>query len=73
MNSHRCNLWEMCPRRAKRSNSLREITPKGLNVNKSCIDIINKIQQVIHFNKNSYNQSFFILEIKPSQRNKSYN
>ncbi|OQY52969.1 MAG: hypothetical protein DRR08_05440 [Candidatus Parabeggiatoa sp. nov. 2] len=46
----------MCPRRAKRSNSLREITPKGLNVNKYDIDIINKIQQVIHFN--SYNQEF---------------
>ena len=30
---------------------------KGLNVNKYGIDVINKIQQVIHFN--SYNQVFF--------------
>jgi hypothetical protein len=49
MNSHRCNLWKCVP---------DVPTPKGLNVNKYGIDIINKIQPVIHFNKKSYNQDF---------------
>jgi CHAT domain-containing protein len=39
-------------------------TPKGLNVNKHSIDIINKIQKVIHFNKKSYNQKKSDLFIK---------
>jgi hypothetical protein len=44
--------------RAKRSNERSEITLKGLNVNKSDIDIINKLQQVMRLNPKNDNQEF---------------